>query len=45
MIKFKYNYKKTLPKESNAPSVFIDGDPFVTYRVTFNIIEYNDIKK
>jgi autotransporter strand-loop-strand O-heptosyltransferase len=45
MTKVKYNYKTTLPKEANAPSVFIDGDSFVTYRVTFNIIEDNEIKK
>ena len=38
MTKVKYNYKTTLPKETNSPSVFIDGDSFITYKVTFNII-------
>ena len=45
MTKIKYNYKTTLPKEANAPSVFIGGDSFVKYLVTFNIIEDNQVKK
>ncbi len=45
MTKIRFNYKTTLPKEANAPSVFIDGDSFLNYIVTFNIIEDNTVKK
>ena len=45
MTTVKYNYKTTLPKEANSPSVFIGGDSFVNYLVTFNIIEDNQVKK
>ena len=45
MTTVKYNYKTTLPKEANSPSVFVGGDSFVNYLVIFNIIEDNQVKK
>ena len=37
MNTFKYNYKTTLPKQANAPSVTIDGALFLEYTVSFYV--------
>ena len=34
----KFNYKTTLPKEANAPSVEIGGDSIAEYYVSFYIV-------
>ena len=41
----KFNYKTTLPKEANAPSVTISGDFFAEYDVTFYIKKLEGIEK
>jgi autotransporter strand-loop-strand O-heptosyltransferase len=38
---FKYNYKTTLPKDANAPSVFVSPNLPSEYHIIFNIILNN----
>jgi autotransporter strand-loop-strand O-heptosyltransferase len=45
MNNFKFNYKTTLPKEANAPSVTILGDTFDEYTISFNIIDKDGVRK
>lgn len=41
----KFNYKTTLPKHANAPSVTIGGDLFVEYDVTFYVLKSDSMEK
>ena len=41
----KFNYKTTLPKEANAPSVTIGGDLLVEYDVTFYVVKSDGMEK
>jgi autotransporter strand-loop-strand O-heptosyltransferase len=45
MNHIKFNYKTTLPKQANAPSVTIGGDLLVEYDITFYIVKSDDIEK
>jgi autotransporter strand-loop-strand O-heptosyltransferase len=45
MNHFKFNYKTTLPKEANAPSVTISGDEINNYVIRFSIIKKDGIHK
>lgn len=45
MIYIKFNYKTTLPKEANAPSVTIGGDLLFEFDVTFNIVKPEGLQK
>jgi autotransporter strand-loop-strand O-heptosyltransferase len=45
MNHIKFNYKTTLPKQANAPSVTIGGDLLVEYDVIFYIIKAGTIEE
>ena len=45
MNTIKFNYKTTLPKEANAPSVTITGDVDMIYTVHFNILKDNALRR
>jgi len=38
-----FNYKTTLPKDANAPSVYIYGDIPIEYLVSFNVEKNNEL--
>lgn len=38
---FKFNYKTTLPKDANAPSVFVYSNTSLDYHIIFNILLNN----
>lgn len=44
MDTFEFNYKTTLPKEANAPSVIIRGDGNNEYDVLFHIVKLNELQ-
>jgi autotransporter strand-loop-strand O-heptosyltransferase len=45
MVYIKFNYKTTLPKEANAPSVIIGGDLLLEFDVTFYVVKSDGLEK